>query len=77
MVETGVSSPGEVEIVVNGESLTLPGGLSLVELLDRVGRNPLSVAVEYNGRIVPRSEFSEVSLKEGDRLEVVQFVQGG
>ena len=35
------------------------------------------VAVERNGQIVPRSEWSQISVQDGDRLEVVHFVGGG
>ena len=35
------------------------------------------IAVEYNGQIVPRAEWSQTSVQEGDRLEVVHFVGGG
>ena len=35
------------------------------------------VAVEHNGEIVPRSNWTETALNNGDRLEVVHFVGGG
>ena len=35
------------------------------------------VAVERNGQIVPRAEWSQTSVQDGDRLEVVHFVGGG
>ena len=36
-----------------------------------------AVAVERNLEIVPRSQWRETTIGEGDRLEVVQFVGGG
>jgi len=35
------------------------------------------VAVEHNGKIVPRANWTRVHLENGDKLEVVQFVGGG
>jgi sulfur carrier protein ThiS len=35
------------------------------------------VAVELNGQVVPRAEFANVHLRDGDRLEVVTLVGGG
>jgi sulfur carrier protein len=35
------------------------------------------VAVEHNGKIVPRTEWTETPLSDGDRLEIVHFVGGG
>jgi sulfur carrier protein len=33
--------------------------------------------VERNGEIVPRSQFGEVALTSGDKLEIVVAVGGG
>lgn len=35
------------------------------------------IAVERNGEIIPRTDYAEVILADGDTLEVVQFVGGG
>jgi sulfur carrier protein len=35
------------------------------------------VAVEYNREILPKPRYGETVLKEGDFLEIVQFVGGG
>ena len=35
------------------------------------------VAVELNREIVPRTQWDETQLSEGDRLEIVHFVGGG
>ena len=35
------------------------------------------VAIERNLEIVPRSTFADVTLGNGDRIEIVQFVGGG
>ena len=47
---------------------------SLVVMLDLTGKR---LAIERNGEIVPRSQFSEVLLQEGDKLEIVGAVGGG
>lgn len=74
---TSTSSETRLEIVVNGEPATAPVGATLLAWLERAGRDPRVVAVERNGEIVPRARFAETALADGDRLEVVQFVQGG
>ncbi|REJ80000.1 MAG: sulfur carrier protein ThiS [Acidobacteria bacterium] len=62
---------------VNGEERALPAGLSLAGLLQRLDRHPRTVAIEHNGEIVPRDRFAHTALRHGDRIEIVQFVQGG
>lgn len=66
-----------IEITVNGEARAIAEGSTLVDLLASFGRDPRTVAVERNGDIVRRDAFATTSLGAGDRLEIVQFVQGG
>jgi sulfur carrier protein len=49
----------------------------LARLIDLLQMKADRIAIERNGEIVPRSTWQSVSLKHGDRLEVVQFVGGG
>ena len=35
------------------------------------------VAVEVNGKIVPKAEFEKTTLKDDDEVEIVCFVGGG
>ena len=66
-----------VEILVNGVAREVPGGTSVADLVRLLGLVPEQVAVERNGRLVPRAEHGRVQLVAGDRLEVVTLVGGG
>ena len=66
-----------VEIRLNGEARDVAEGATLLALLESLGREPRLVAIEHNGGIVPRARFGEVVVRAGDRIEIVQFVQGG
>lgn len=68
---------GGIEVHINGESRRLPGAISLRELVESLGCDPQAVAVERNGALVRRAEFAATEVAEGDRFEVVRFVQGG
>jgi thiamine biosynthesis protein ThiS len=70
-------SPTDVAIVLNGEQRSLPAGGSVLDLLAQLGRDPRTVAVERNGELLPRHAFAATAVVEGDRFEVVHFVQGG
>ena len=65
-----------MELRVNGEDRSFDG-CTLHELITSINLNPGRIAVELNGNIVPRSEFGNVELKNGDSLEIVHFVGGG
>ncbi|MGI8564643.1 MAG: sulfur carrier protein ThiS [Candidatus Dormibacter sp.] len=62
---------------VNGKDVELPGPISLLDYIARLGVDPLAVAVELNGEIVARESYTERTLNEGDRLEIVRMVGGG
>ena len=64
-------------MTVNGQRTEWKEGLTVAALLERENYRPGRVAVERNGRIIPRAEFSEAVLSEEDVLEVVSFVGGG
>lgn len=70
--------PGEtISFTVNGEAAEAPAGLTLAGWLALLGRDPRTVAIERNGRLAPRATFAATPLLAGDKLELVQFVQGG
>lgn len=66
-----------IQIWVNGEATAAAAGLTLATWLEGLGRDPRTVAIERNGVLVPRARFADTPLDDGDRLELVQFVQGG
>lgn len=67
---------GEKVVKINGEEQNLAGRL-LSDCLVEAGYNLTRVAVERNGKIVPKRLYGETFLADGDRLEVVGFVGGG
>jgi sulfur carrier protein len=66
-----------MRIEVNGERREIPAGTTVAALLAELGIQTGPVAVERNKAIVPRAEHAVTTLREGDQLEVVQFVGGG
>jgi len=66
-----------MQIIVNGSCLEVDSGFTLLALLDHMGKPSAHVAVEHNGEIVERNDFSSVTLDDEDRLEIVHFVGGG
>lgn len=66
-----------IEIVVNGEKITVPDGLTVKSLLCFLNVDPERVAVELNRSIVRRTEWQHAPIEPGSQLEIVQFVGGG
>lgn len=66
-----------MQIHVNGQSRTLERPTSVTELLGQLDLDPRRVAVEINEDLVPRKNFAETTVREGDQVEIVTFVGGG
>ncbi|HXH03038.1 MAG TPA: sulfur carrier protein ThiS [Candidatus Competibacteraceae bacterium] len=65
-----------MDIWINEQRLNLPDGATVAEALARIeARPPYAVAV--NATFVPRSRHDEHRLREGDRVELVEPMQGG
>lgn len=63
-------------VTINGENLPADGA-NLLDWLTGHGYDPKRVAVERNEAIVPKAQYGETVLKDGDVIEVVNFVGGG
>jgi sulfur carrier protein len=66
-----------MRVQINGESRDFSTALPLSSLIEQLGMKADRVAVELNRNIVPRAQWPETQVSEGDRLEIVQFVGGG
>ena len=66
-----------IEITINGKTKTLAAELSLEDLLQDLGMTKGRIAVELNGYIVPRSQFSSKTISNLDSIEIVQAIGGG
>lgn len=64
-------------LIVNGERRDLPGPATLLDLLRNLELDPRMVVVECNREIIRRPRLGEVSLSDGDQVELVHFVGGG
>lgn len=62
---------------MNGEHRRVSGGITVAEMLNELGLDPLRVAVERNLEVMPRSTIGQVSVEDGDDYEIVHFVGGG
>jgi thiamine biosynthesis protein ThiS len=67
----------QMKLVINGDDQLVDGPITLSALIEHLGMKPDRVAVELNLDIVPRQQWIETQLADGDRLEIVHFVGGG
>jgi thiazole synthase len=67
----------DLRITVNGELKTAPAGTTVAALIAQLGMDGARVAVERNQDVVPRRTWTEATLDDGDKVEIVAFVGGG
>jgi thiamine biosynthesis protein ThiS len=72
-----MTEPAGIQVSVNGETLRVPSGSTVGDVLRQLSLDRARVAVEHNLRVVPRAEHASLRLNHGDRLEIVTFVGGG
>lgn len=66
-----------MQIVLNGKEHTLPAEMTLAKLVQSLGIDRRLVAVAHNGDVVPRDTYEQVTVHDGDRVEIVRMVGGG
>ena len=66
-----------MEIELNGQSREINNGTTVATLLEVLQLDPRQLAVERNRELVSRADHAEVTLVEGDCIEVVTLVGGG
>lgn len=72
-----MTSAKETRILLNGAPLEGAEGLSLEELLARLGEPAEAVATALNGSFVARDRRGEVRLAHGDRINLFKAIVGG
>ncbi len=66
-----------MQVQINGEFRELREGQTLNELIAELALTPERLAIELNRQVVRRAQWTEIVLREGDRIEIVHFVGGG
>ena len=67
-----------MKIYVNGQQKSFEATeMCLTTLIKELALNEKKFAIEYNGEIISKSNFSQTFLKEGVKLEIVVAVGGG
>lgn len=65
-----------MKLIINGKGIDSSAS-TLQELLGELCIKPERVAVEVNILIIKKSDYENYRLKDGDRIEIVNFVGGG
>jgi thiazole synthase len=64
-------------IRLNGDPHELAAPLSVTQLLQQLDIDARRVAVELNLAVVKKAAYDSAVIKDGDEVEIVNFVGGG
>ena len=64
-------------IILNGDPVDIAGPMTLSALLVQLGVDARRVAVEHNLNVIKRANYDTTQIREGDEIEIVNFVGGG
>jgi sulfur carrier protein len=67
----------KITIKLNDEAYVIEGDARLTALIDALKMKPTRIAVELNREVVPKADYASIVLREGDELELINFVGGG
>lgn len=62
---------------LNNQLTVLPRTMTLLDALEHLDMNDKRSAAAVNGEFVPRSEYCNHTLNEGDTIDIVKPVGGG
>ena len=63
-------------VKINGQDCD-KAGISVAEYIAAENYNVNHIVVEYNFTIIPKEQYGQTILKDGDEVEIVSFMGGG
>ena len=68
---------GENLIKVNGKEIKYTSGMTVQDLVISLSYNTSRIAVERLGEIIPKKNYADTLINDGDKIEIVCFMGGG
>lgn len=66
-----------MKIVVNGEEKEFEAGITLAQIIEKLGIADKVMAAAVNMEVVKKDQWQSYRPKEGDKIELLHFVGGG
>jgi sulfur carrier protein len=66
-----------VNVELNGAARELADGTTLIALIESLTGSTRGSAAAVDDEVVPRSQWADYRLRDGQRIELITAVQGG
>lgn len=64
-------------LIINGENMEFESGKNIDEILAILGVESKIFAITLNARLVKKEDYKNTIPREGDKIEMLQFMGGG
>ncbi|MEZ5814301.1 MAG: sulfur carrier protein ThiS [Alphaproteobacteria bacterium] len=66
-----------MKITINGQPKTFEAPLNLYDILAQEELIGMMIAVAHNGNVIPKGNYTQIFIEDGDSIEIVAPMQGG
>jgi len=66
-----------MKVFLNGKKINVGNNLTAQQLLSEMGYQDKRIALEINGEVTPKSEYSNKIIVENDMVEIITAIGGG
>ena len=66
-----------MKITINGQLKTFEAPLNLYDILAQEELIGMMIAVAHNGNVIPKGNYTQIFIADGDAIEIVAPMQGG
>ena len=70
-------SQNKIQVFINGKKKYFSKNNNLFSLLNFLQVEKNGIAIEINQIVVPKSQYKDKIIRNGDQIEIVQFIGGG
>lgn len=67
----------EMQITINDQALAISAGLNLAEILATQQLDQGCFVAVVNDTVVPKTTLEQVTIQDGDRIEILSPISGG
>ncbi len=67
----------EMQITINDQALAITAGLNLAEILASQQLDQGCFVAVLNDTVVPKTTLEQVTIQDGDRIEILSPISGG
>ncbi len=66
-----------IKIFLNKKEMTFDKGITIIELLEHLGKKPEGIAFAIGNKVIKRQDWGNTTIQDGDQVTMIKAVCGG